>query len=161
MVKVSSQNYKILYHLWSLSKLGSTVSVQLCLDFSKNSALSKIGWKTKLLRFRISSNGFQLNLKIFQNPWDLISRSISSSRGDKWNPEAEARKTQIFKVLRFEPNFRGRFFVTSKGTPWPNLTKKPLTKWIIHVSSEVYTFSQVLGWANTSSSKFSPMAPQF
>ena len=46
----------------------------------------------------------------------MSSRDISSSRGDRQNPKLGARKTQNFKVLCFEPNFRGRFIVTIKGT---------------------------------------------
>ena len=74
--------------------------IQLLLDFNENLVLNKIGWKTELLRIRndfwvlfISLNGFQLNLTNLHNPWYLRSRSISSSRGDRRNPEPEAQKT--------------------------------------------------------------------
>ena len=77
------------------------------------------------------------------------------------NPELGARKTQIFKLLRFEPNFRGRFHMTSKGTPWHNLINKTLKKLFIHDSSGLHAFPQALSLMDTSSSKFSPMAPQF
>ena len=129
---------------------------------------SKFGWKNNLLHFRndfwvlfISLNGFKINFPNLEKPWELCYRSISSSRGDRWNPELGAKKTQIFKVLRFEPNFRGRLHITSNGTPWNNFIKKPLTKWFIHDWSGLYAFPQALSMINTSSSKFSPMAPRF
>ena len=70
--------------------------------------------------------------------------SFQDQEVNRWNPEPEARKTQIFKVLYFEPNFRGRLYMTSKGTQWPHLIKKNLTNWFIHDSNEVYAFPQIL-----------------
>ena len=87
--------------------------------------------------------------------------SFQAQEVNRQNPEPGAQKTQIFKVLRFEPNFRGRMYMTSKGTPFPNFIKKPLTKLFIHDSSGLYAFPQVLSLIDTSSSKFSPIAPQF
>ena len=51
--------------------------------------------------------------------------------------------------------------MTIKGTPWPHLIKKTLTKLFIYDSSELYAFLQALSLTDTSSSKFSLMAPQF
>ena len=51
--------------------------------------------------------------------------------------------------------------MTSKGTKWNNLINKPLTKLFIHDSSGLYAFPQALSLTDTSSSKFSSMAPQF
>lgn len=48
-----------------------------------------------------------------------------------------------------------------KGTPWIHLIKKTLTKVFINDSSGLYAFPQALSLTGTSSSKFSPMAPQF
>ena len=75
------------------------------------------------------------------------------------NPNPRARKTQIFKVLHFEPNFRGRSYITSNGTPWPHFIKKPIKKLFFHDSSGLYAFPQALSLTDTSSSKFSSMDP--
>ena len=50
--------------------------------------------------------------------------------------------------------------MTSKGTPWPNLINKPLTKLIIHDSSGLYAFPQALSPTDTSFPTFSLMDPQ-
>ena len=51
--------------------------------------------------------------------------------------------------------------MTSEVTPWPHFIKKPLTMGFIHDSSGLYAFRQALSMTDTSSSKFSLMAPQF
>ena len=51
--------------------------------------------------------------------------------------------------------------MTSKGNPWPNLTKKTIKIGFIHDSSEEHAFPQVLSPNNTGSSKFSPRASKF
>ena len=168
MVKVSSKNSNFWYPLWILSQLGSTILVQRFLDFSKNSVLSKIGWKTKILRFRndfwvllISSSGVQLNFTKWKNPWQFFYRSISRSRGDRRKFEPGAWKTQNFKVLCFEPNFKGRLVINSIGTPWPNYIKIHITNLFIHDSSEEHVFPQILSSNHTGSSKFSSMVSKF
>ena len=55
-IKVSNPKYNFLYPLWSLSQLGSTVSVQLCLDFRKNSVLEQNWLKNQTSSF---SNKYQ------------------------------------------------------------------------------------------------------
>ena len=126
--------------------------------FAKTEFWQKIGWKTKILHFRndfwvlfISSSGAHIKLPNFQIPLDLSSRVISSSIGEQARNWARGPKTQNFKVLRFKPNFRKRFCMTSKGTPWPNSINKNITNLFIHDSSEVYAFPQVLSLLDTSS----------
>lgn len=162
MVKVSWKNSKFGYPLWSLSQLFFTVSEENHLDFCKHWALTKFGWKTKILRFQndfwvlfISSNGAHINFTNCQIPLDFFSRVIPSSRGDQARNWARGPKTQNFKVLHFEPNFRGRLSMTSEGTPWPHSIKKHPTNWFIHDSSEEHAFPQILSLSHTGSSKFS------
>ena len=78
-------------------------------------------------------------------------------------PETEpgARKLKKFKVLRFEPNFKGRLNMTSQGTPWNNSIKKHLKNQFIHEYSEEHAFSRVLSPNHTGSSKFSSMVSKF
>ena len=64
-----------------------------------------------------------------------MSRTNSWSKGDSRNPQPWAQKTQIFKVLRFELNFRGRLFMTIMGMIWPYLLLKKPTSLFIHDSS--------------------------
>ena len=40
--------------------------------------------------------------------------------------------------------------MTIKGTPWPQLIKKPITKLFIHDSSGLYAFPQALSPTDTS-----------
>jgi hypothetical protein len=51
--------------------------------------------------------------------------------------------------------------MNGKGIPWTHLINKYLTKRFIHDSSGLYAFPQVLSLVDTSTSKFSQMAPQF
>ena len=51
--------------------------------------------------------------------------------------------------------------MTSKGSQWSHLIKKPLTKLFIHDSSGLYAFPQVLSLVDTSSSKFCLLASKF
>ena len=81
--------------------------------------------------------------------------------GEQAKNWARGLKTQKFKVLRFEPNFRGRLNMTSEGTPWNNYIKKHLKNLFIHDSSEEHAFPQILSLKRTSSSKFSPMVSKF
>ena len=136
--------------------------------YAKTVFWHKIGWKTKLLRFQndfqvllISCSGFLFNLKNYQNQWELFSRFISSSRGEKVEIWARGPKTQNFKVLYFKLNFRGRLYMTIKGTPWPNFLNKTLINGFMHDSSEESSFPRVLSPNNTGSSKFSLMASKF
>ena len=122
----------------------------------------KFGWKTKILHFRndfwvllISSSGAHINFPNCQNPLELFSRVILSSRGEHARNWARSPKTQNFKVLRFEPNFRGRLNMTSEGTPCPHSIKKHLTNWFIHDSSEKHAFPPILSPSHPGSSKFS------
>jgi hypothetical protein len=162
MVKVSRKKTKFLYHLLSLSQPFFTVSEENHLDFCKNEFWPKFGWKTKILRFRndfwvlfISSSVAHIKLKKFQIPMDFSSRVISISIGEQARNWARGPKTQKFKVLCFEPNFRGRSNMTSEGTPWPHTINKPLTNWVIHDSSEKHAFPPILSLSLPSSSKFS------
>ena len=168
MFEVSSKNYTFLYPLFSLSQPPSTVSEENHLDFCENWVLTKFGWKIKILRFRndfwvlfISSSGDQINSPICQNPLGFSSRVILISFCEQARNWARGPKTQKFKVLRFEPNFRGRLVMTSKDTPWPNFTKKTLTNLFIHDSSEEHAFPQILSPNHTGSSKFSLMVSKF
>ena len=156
MVKVSWKNSKFLYPLWSLSQLFFNVSEELCLDFAKTEFWQKFGWKTKILRFWndfwvlfISSSGAHINLPNFQIPFGFSSKLISISICEQARNQARGPKTQNFKVLRFEPNFKGRLYMTSKGTPWKNFIKKHLKNRFIHDSSEVYVFPQILSLTDT------------
>ena len=98
-----------------------------------------------------SSFGMDYNSN-FQNPWYFFSITISWSRGDKRNLELRAWKNQIFKVIRFIPNFRGMLSMTSIDIMWPYFLKKYPTKWFIHDSSGSHAFPHVLRLVDTSSS---------
>ena len=52
-----------------------------------------------------------------------------------------ARKTKIFKVLCFEPNFRGRLFMTSMDMIWIYFLKKHPTKLIYSWLNLISCFS--------------------
>ena len=159
MVKVSRKNSKILYPLWILSQLKRTVSGQLCLDFCKHCFGAKLAEKPNFSDFKMISrfcsslwvdsiSTFQTS-KIHEN---FSLDSFQSQEVNMQNPESRARRTQNFKVLCFEPNFRGRLYITSKGNPWTHFIKKPLTNLFIHDSSELYAFPQALSLTDTSSS---------
>ena len=130
--------------------------------FAKTKFWQKFGWKTKILRFRnslwvllIYYSGAHINFPNFQIPFYFFSRVISSSRGEQARHWARGPKTQNFKVLCFEPNFRGRFFMTSKDNPWPHFIKKNPTNWVIHDSSEKHVFPPILSPSHPGSSKSS------
>ena len=133
------------------------------LSFDKN-----LAEKTKILRFQndfwvlfIYSSGAHINSTNFKNTLEFFSRVILSSRGEQARNWAPGPKTQNFKVLHFEPNFRGRLNMTSEGNPWPHSIKKHLTNWFIHDSSEEHVFPQILSPSHTDSSKFTPMVSKF
>ena len=162
MFKVSSKNYKFWYPLLSFSQPPSTVSKENHLDFCENWVLTKFGWKIKILRFRndfwvlfISSSGDKINSPIFQNPLGLSSRVILISFCEHARNWARGPKTQKFKVLCFEPNFRGRSNMTSKDIIWPHNIKKPPKNWVIHDSSGKHALSSILGPSLPGSSKIS------
>ena len=162
MFKVSSKNSKFLYPLFSFSHPPFTFSEENHLDFCENWVLTKFGWKIKILRFRndfwvlfISSSGDQINSPIFQNPLVLSSRVISISFCEQARNWARGPKTQKFKVLRFEPNFRGRSNMTSKAIMWPHKIKKTPTNLVIHDLSGKHALSSILGPSLLGSSKFS------
>ena len=106
---------KFLYPLFIFSQPPFTVSEENHLDFCENWVLTKFGWKIKILWFRndfwvlfISSSGANINLPIFKVPFYFSSRVISISICEQARNRARGPKTQKFKVLCFEPNFRGR-----------------------------------------------------
>ena len=126
--------------------------------FAKTKFWQKIGWKTKIFHFRndvqvlfIYSNGTHIKFPNCKNPLELFSRVILSSRGEQARNWARRQKTQNLKVLRFEPNFRGRLYMTSEGTPMPHLIKRPLKNLFIHHSSDVHMFPQILSLMDRSS----------
>ena len=134
MVDASHKNSKFLYPLWILSHIFSLCQKKITSIFAKTEFWQKFGWKTKILRFRndfwvlfISSSGAHINFSNFQNTFYFFSRVISSSRGEQARNWARGPKTQNFKVLHFERNFRGRLSMTSEGNPWPNSIKKHIT----------------------------------
>ena len=162
MVKVSWKISKFLYPLWSLSQLFFTVSEENHLDFCKNRVLTNFGWKIKILRFQndfwvlfISSSGDKINSPIYKITLGFSSRVISISICEQARNRAQGPKTQKFKVLRFEPNFRGRSNMTSEGTQWPHTIKKTPTNWVIHDSSEKHVFPPILSLSLPGPSKFS------
>ena len=162
MFKVSLKNSKFLYPLFILSQPSFTVSKENHLDFCKNWVLTKFRWKIKILRFRndfwvlfISSSGDQINSLICQNTLGFSSRVILISFCEQARNWARGPKTQKFKVLRFEPNFRGRSNMTSKEIIWPQNIKKPPKNWVIHDLSGKHALSSILGLSLPGSSKFS------
>ena len=168
MVEFFWKNSKFLYRLWILLKLFFTVSEENHLDFCKNWVLTKIWLKNQIPPiskrfwvFFISYSGAHINFPKFQIPFYFFSRVISSSRGEQARNWARGSKTQNFRVLHFEPNFRGRLNMTSEGFPWPHYIKKHLKNWFMHDSSEEHAFPQVLSLNHTCSSKFSPMVSKF
>ena len=168
MVKVLWKNFNFLYPLWSYRNFFSLCQKKITSIFGKTKFLQKFGWKTKILRFRnnfwvlfISSSGDHINFPNCKIPLDFFSRVIPSSRGEHARNWAWSPKTQNFKVLCFEPNFKGRLVMNIKGTPLPNFTKKPLKNLFIHDSSEEHAFPQILSLNHTSSSKLSLMVSKF
>ena len=162
MFEVSSKNSKFLYPLLSFSKPPFTISEENHLDFCENWVLTKFGWKIKILRFRndfwvlfISSSGDKINSPIFQVPLGLSSRVIFISFCEQARNWARGPKTQKFKVLRFEPNFRGRSNMTIKVIIWPHNIEKPPKNWVIHDSSGKHALPPILGLSLPGSSKFS------
>ena len=162
MLKVSSKNSKFLYPLLSLSQPPFTVSEENHLDFCKNWVLTNFGWKIKILWFQndfwvlfISSSGDQINSPIFQNPLGLSSRVILISFCEQARNWARGPKIKKFKVLRFEPNFRGRSNMNSKAIVWSQNIKKPPKNWVIHDLSGKHALSSILGPSLPGSSKFS------
>ena len=162
MFEVSSKNSNFWYPLLSLSQPPSTVSEENHLDFCKNWVLTKFGWKIKILRFRndfwvlfISSSGDKINSPIFKIPYFFSFRVISISICEQAKNWARGPKTQKFKVLRFEPNFRGRSNMTSKAIVWSQNIKKPPKNWVIHDLSGKHALSSILGPSLPGSSKFS------
>ena len=151
MVNVSWKIPKFYIHYGFYRKFFSLCQKNFASIFAKTEFWQKFGWKTKILHFRndfwvlfISSSGAHINFPNFQIPLDLFSRVISSSRGEQ--AKNWGLKTQKFKVLSFEPNFKGRLNMASEGTPWPNSIKKHLTNWFIHDSSEEHAFHQSWVW---------------
>ena len=162
MFKVYSKNYKFLYPLFIFSQPPFIVSEENQLNLCENWVLAKFGWKIKILWFRndfwvlfISSSGDQINSPIFQIPLGFSSRVISIWICEHARNQARGPKTQKFKVLHFEPNFRGRSNMTSKAIIWPHNIKKPPTNWVIHDSSGKHALSSILGPSLPGSSKFS------
>ena len=108
MFNVLSQNLNFLYHLWSLSQLGSTISIQLLLNFIKKWVVSKIGWKTKLLHFRndlwvlfISKMDSNSTLKIskIHDIWALDPFQAQEVTGETLRPWPEKLKISKCSVL--------------------------------------------------------------
>ena len=168
MFKVSSKNSKFWYPLFSFSQPPSTVSEENHLDFCENWVLTKFGWKIKILRFRndfwvlfIYSSGHKINSQICQNTFCLSSSVILISFCEQARNWARGPKTQKFKVLRFEPNFRGRSNMTSKVIIWPHNINKPPKNWVMHDLSGKHALSSILGPSLSGSSKFSQMNPKF
>ena len=168
MFEVSSKNSKFLYPLLSFSQPPSIVSEENHLDFCKNWVLTKFGWKIKILWFRndfwvlfISSIEAHINLKNCRIQLDFSSGLISISIGEQARNWARGPKTQKFKVLCFEPNFRGRSNMTSKAIVWSQNIKKPPKNWVIHDLSGKHALSSILGPSLSGSSKFSQMNPKF
>ena len=83
------------------------------------------------------------------------------SRGDKRKSKPRAQKTQIFKVLCFEPDFRGMLYMSSMSIKLHNLTKIKPKNLFSHDSSGFHAFPQVLSLVDTSSSKLSQMDSKF
>ena len=162
MFEVSSKISKFWYPLFIFSQPPFTVSEENHLDFCTNWVLTKFGWKLKILRFRndfwvlfISSSGDKINSPIFQNPFGFFSRVILISICEQARNRARGPKTQKFKVLRFEPNFRGRSNMTNKAIIWPKKIKKPPKNWVIHDLSGKHALYSILGLSLPGSSKFS------
>ena len=162
MLEVSSKNSKFVYPLFFFLQPPFTVSEENHLDFCENWVLTKFGWKIKILRFRndfwvlfISSIGDQINSPIFQIPLGFSSRVISISICEQARNRARGPKTRKFKVLRFEPNFRGMSNMTSKVIIWTHNIKKPPKNWFIHDLSGKHALSSILGPSLPGSSKFS------
>ena len=135
--------------------------------FAKTEFWQKFGWKAKILWFRndfwvlfISSSGAHINFPYCKKPLYFFSRVISSSIGEQARNWARGPKTQKFKVLYFEPNFRGRLNMKIEGNPWDNFIKNNLAKLFIHDSSEEHAFPQILSPSHTGS-KFSSMVSKF
>ena len=130
--------------------------------FVKTEFWQKFGWKIKILCFQndfwvlfIASSGAHINFPNCQIPLDFSSIVIPISIGEQARNWARGSKTQNFKVLRFERNFRGRSNMTSEGTPWPHTIKKHPTNLFIHDSSEKHVFPPILSLSLLGSSKFS------
>ena len=162
MFEVSSKNYKFWYPLLIFSQPPFTISEENHLDFCENWVLTKFGWKIKILRFRndfwvlfISSSGDKISSPIFQIPLGFSSRVISISICEQARNRAQGPKTQKFKVLPFEPNFRGRSNMTSEVIIWPQNIKKAPKNWFIHDSSGKHALPSILGPSLPGSSKFS------
>ena len=162
MFEVSLKNSKFLYPLFSFSQPPFTVLEENHLDFCENWVLTKFGWKIKILRFWndfwvffISSSGDQINSPIFQIPFGFFSIVILISICEQARNRARDPKTRKFKVLCFEPNFRGRSNMNNKAIVWSQNIKKPPTNWVIHDLSWKHALSSILGPSLPSSSKFS------
>ena len=162
MFEVSSKNSKFLYPLFIFSQPPFTVSEENHLDFCENWVLTKFGWKIKILWFRndfwvlfISYSGDKINSPIFQIPLGFSSRVISISICEQARNLARGPKTQKYKVLRFEPNFRGRSNMNSEGIIWNHTITKPPKNLFIHDSSGKHALFSILGPSLPGSSKFS------
>ena len=57
-----------------------------------------------------------------------------------WNHEPRDRKTQIFKVLHFKPNFRGRLYMYSMGMKWTNLINKNPQSYLFMTQMDFFLF---------------------
>ena len=130
--------------------------------FAKTEFWPEFDWKIKILRFRndfwvlfISSSGDQINSPIFQIPLGFSYRVIFISFCEQASNWARGPKTQKFKVLRFEPNFRGRSNMTIKAIIWPQNIKKPPKNWVIYDLSGKHALPPILGPSLSGSSKFS------
>ena len=161
MAEVSWKNSKFWYPLWILSHIFFTVSEENHLHFLQKLSFDKIWLKNKSLPISkwfwvlfISSSGSHINFSKFQNPLDLFSRVISSWIGEHARNWAKGLKTQRFKVLCFEPNYRGRLNMTSEGTPWNYSINQNLRNWFIHDSGEEHASPPILSLSHIGSSKF-------
>ena len=110
-----------------------TVTSKFCLDFCENWVLTQNWLKNQTSLISKRFLGF-VHL-FYWSPYKLENFPKYMGIGlyihfklKRWTNQnlTPGPKNQNFKVLRFEPNFRGRLNMTREGTPWPHCIKKPL-----------------------------------